>query len=142
MVTGVQTCALPICTSPNYNYLSTGTFVATLISTSSTGCNDTTTKKIVVINSISTGIASVDNSFVLLVKTLSENEYLLEQKLNSEINLNFKLMDSNGRLIINYGDSKSDKINLTVNLKNYSQGIYFLTITANNKPVTIKLPVK
>ncbi len=129
-------------TSPNYNYLSTGTFVATLVSTSSTGCTDTTTKTIVVINSISTGITSVNNSSVLLVKTLSENEYLLEQKLNSETNLNFKLMDSNGRLVINYGDSKSEKINLTVNLKNYSQGIYFLIITANNEPVTIKLPVK
>ena len=34
--------------SPTYNYATTGNFVATLISTSSTGCNDTTTKTILV----------------------------------------------------------------------------------------------
>jgi hypothetical protein len=129
-------------TSPNYNYTSIGNFTATLISTSSTGCNDTTTKTIVVINSISTGIESYENSTVLLVRTINENNYLIQQKLNSETDLNFKLTDAIGRLLTNYGDTKSDKINLSVDLRNYPQGIYFLTILANDKPITIKLPVK
>lgn len=129
-------------TSPVYNYTATGNFVATLISTSSTGCNDTTTKTILVTNNTSLGIQTYANASNLLIKTLDENEYLLEQKFNSETILNFKLMDYNGRLINDYGTTKSDKIYLPVNLKNYSKGIYFLTISADNKPVTIKLSVK
>ncbi len=128
--------------SPNYNYTSSGTFVATLISTSSTGCNDTTTKTIVVTNTSAVGIQSYENSTVLLVRTLNDNDYLIQQKLNGISDLNFKLFDATGRMVIDYGNSKSDKINLPVNLKNYSQGIYFLTITTNGKPSTIKLPVK
>lgn len=128
--------------SPTYNYASTGNFIATLISTSSTGCNDTTTKTIVVLNNTAIGIQTFENGYPLLVHTLNDNEYLIEQKLNSESNLNFHLMDSNGRLVMDYGSTKSDKINLSVNLKNYSQGIYFLTITANGKSITIKLPAK
>lgn len=129
-------------TSPVYNYTTTGNFVATLISTSSTGCNDTTTKTIVVLNNTAIGIQTFENSSPLLVHTLNDNEYLIEQKLNSETSLHFRLTDVNGHLIMDYGNSKSDKIHLPVNLKNCSQGIYLLTITANDKAITLKLPAK
>jgi hypothetical protein len=124
-------------TSPNYNYTSTGTFTASLISTSSTGCNDTVTKGIVVLNSV--GIETYNNSYALLVRTLGENEYLIQQKLTGVTNLNFKLTDATGRLIMDYGNSKSDKINLPVDLRNYSKGIYFLNVNADNKRFSIKL---
>jgi hypothetical protein len=128
--------------SPSYNYNTVGTYIAKLITTSSTGCNDTVTKSILVTNRLAIGIQTYGNSDPLLVHTLSDNEYLVEQKLNDETDLSFKLTDFSGRLIMDYGSSKSDKINLPVNLKNYNQGIYFLTITENGKPTTIKLPVK
>jgi PKD repeat protein len=128
--------------SPSYNYNATGTFLAKLISTSATGCNDTITKSILVTNRMAIGIQTYNNSDPLLVHTLSDNEYLIEQKLDSEMNLNFILKDVTGRTVIDYGTLRADKINLPVNLKDKSQGVYFLTITANDKPVTIKLPVK
>jgi hypothetical protein len=128
--------------SPSYNYTTIGTYAAKLITTSSTGCNDTITKNILVRNNQAIGIQTFANASNLLIKTIDENDYLLEQKFNSETVLNFKLMDSNGRLVKDYGTSSSDKIFLPVNLKNYSKGIYFLTITANNKPATLKLSVK
>jgi hypothetical protein len=128
--------------SPSYNYSAIGNYNAKLITTSSTGCNDTITKNILVRNEQAIGIQTYNNANGLIVRTLSENDYLIEQKLPGETVLNFKLTDFSGRLIIDYGNSTSDKICLPVNLKNYNQGIYFLTITANNKPTTIKLPVK
>ncbi len=131
-----------IANSPTYNYTAIGTYAAKLITTSSTGCNDTITKNILVRNEQAIGIQTFANASNLVIKTLDENEYLLEQKFNSETVLNFKLMDPNGRLVNDYGTTKSDKIYLPLNLKNYSKGIYFLTIIANNKPATIKLSVK
>jgi hypothetical protein len=95
-----------------------------------------------VTNRMAIGIQTYNNSDPLLVHTLSDNEYLIEQKLDSEMNLNFILKDVTGRTVIDYGTLRADKINLPVNLKDKSQGVYFLTITANDKPVTIKLPVK
>lgn len=128
--------------SPSYNYTTIGTYVAKLIATSSTGCNDTITKNILVRNEQAIGIQTYNNVNGLVVRTLSDNDYLIEQKLAGITDLNFKLTDFSGRLIIDYGNSKSDRISLPVNLKAYNQGIYFLTITADAKPTTIKLPVK
>ncbi|HWY12880.1 MAG TPA: T9SS type A sorting domain-containing protein, partial [Bacteroidia bacterium] len=128
--------------SPVYNYASTGIFTVTLISTSSTGCNDTTKKQIVVTNNLAIGIQTHENSNGLVVRTMDENDYLIQQKLNGTTDLNFKLYDVSGRVVIDYGDMKSDKINLSVDLKDYNQGLYFLKILANNQLTTIKLPVK
>jgi hypothetical protein len=129
-------------TSPVYNYTTVGTFTASLISTSSTGCNDTTSKKIIVVSDPFAGIISYQNNSSLIVKTIDLNEYLIQQKLDGNTDLNFKVTDATGRLIMDYGNSKSDKIELRVDLRNYAQGIYFLTILANNQPTIVKLPVK
>lgn len=128
--------------SPSYNYSTVGTFLAKLISTSSTGCSDTVTKSILVTNRLAIGIQTYTNSNPLLIHTLSDNQYLVEQKLDSEMNLSFELRDISGRIVTNYGNIKADKINLAVDLRDKAQGVYFLTITANNKPTTVKLPVK
>lgn len=129
-------------TSPSYNYNSVGVFIAKLISTSSTGCNDTVTKSILVTNRLAIGIQTYNNSNPLLVHTLSDNQYLIEQQLDSETNLSFELRDVSGKVITNYGTLRSDKINLSIDLRDKAKGLYFLTILANNNPVTIKLPVK
>lgn len=128
--------------SPNYNYTAVGIYTVTLITTSSMGCDDTLAKTIVVLNDNAIGIQTYSTANPLLVRTLSDNEYVIEQKLNSQADLNFKLMDASGRLIIDYGNSRSDKINQPVNLKGYNKGIYFLAVTADGKPTIIKLPVK
>lgn len=129
-------------TSPFYNYTSIGTYTAMLVSTSSTGCNDTVSKKIEVVADPYVGIQTYGNSSALVVRTLNENDYLVEQKLNNITDLNYKLTDANGRLIIDYGNSKSDKISCPVDLRNYNKGIYFLNITADSKRYTIKLIAK
>ncbi len=136
---GIGTSTSP---SPIYNYSTIGIYTVTLVSTSGTGCVDSITKSILVRNEQAIGIQTFSNSNPLLVHTLSENEYLIEQKLDSEMKLNFQLRDISGRLVNDYGTSRSDKIYLSLNLKDKSQGLYFLTISTNDKPVTIKLPVK
>lgn len=128
--------------NPTYNYTAPGIYTVTLISSSSTGCNDTTTQIVVVSNAISTGMINLSNNANLLLKTIRMNEFLLEKNLDTEKECSFKLHDELGRLLIDYGKIMTRKINLPVNLKEYSSGIYFLHLTINGEPEVIKLPVQ
>ncbi|MES2761523.1 MAG: PKD domain-containing protein [Bacteroidota bacterium] len=127
--------------NPTYNYSASGVYTVSLISTSNSGCIDTTYKSIVVIADIVTGVFS-QNSESLIIKTVSENEYLIEGIVNTEATVNFKLFDALGKLVNDYGDLNSAAINLRVNLKDHKAGIYFLNVTGTHTQKTIKLPVK
>lgn len=128
--------------NPTYNYSSVGTYTVSLISTSSTGCNDTTTKIVVVSNNITTGINTNSIANNLIIKTLSDNEFMIEQQFDSEKEVNCKLYDGIGRLISDYGRTNTRQISFPVNLKDFSSGIYFFTITISGESKVIKLPVK
>lgn len=128
--------------NPTYNYSSPGIYTVTLISTSSTGCNDTTTQIVVVSNAITTGINNLANASGLLIKTIRTNEFVLEKNLDVEKECSFTLYDELGRLLINYGKITTRKIYLPLDLKEYSHGIYFLHISINGEPEVIKLPVQ
>ena len=128
-------------TNPNYNYSAAGIYTVSLIATSNSGCLDTAYKSIVVITDIVTGLTTQSlESFI--VKTLNENEFLIQGIISSEENLNFKLFDALGKLIIDYGNLNSSNISLPVNLRDYNAGVYFLNVTGTKTHKTIKLPVK
>lgn len=128
--------------NPNYNYNAAGIYTVSLIATSNSGCIDTAYKSIVVIADIVTGISLQNTSELFLVKTVSENEFLIQGIFNSEESLNFKLFDALGKLIVDYGNLDSTDISLSLNLKEFKAGIYFLNVNGTKTQKTIKLPVK
>ncbi len=127
---------------PVYNYLSAGIYTVSLITTSNSGCLDTAYKSIVVISNIVTGLSSQQDLGSLLLKTIDLNEFVLQGVTNENEILNFKLVDGLGKLLMDYGNSDSDNIKLSINLKNYKAGIYYLMIAGPKTNKTIKLPVK
>jgi len=128
--------------NPNYNYSTAGIYTVSLIATSNSGCLDTAYKSIVVVADIVTGITPQGTAELLIVKTVNENEFLIQGAIDAEESLNFKLFDALGKLIIDYGNLYSNDINLSINLKEYKAGIYFLNVTGAKTQKTIKLPVK
>jgi hypothetical protein len=126
---------------PAYNYYSAGIFTVSLIATSNSGCMDTVFKSVVVMPDISTGLISQNSSGSLLLKTLDENEFILQGNIHDSSPLNIKLYDTLGKLIIDYGNFNAEEINLTIKLKSYNAGIYFLNVEGTNTHKTIKLPL-
>ncbi|MBK6986304.1 MAG: T9SS type A sorting domain-containing protein [Bacteroidetes bacterium] len=53
--------------------------------------------------------------------------------------MHFTLYDALGKLIIDYGNLDSKQINLTVNLKEFKAGIYFLNVYGVKTQKAIKL---
>ncbi len=128
--------------NPNYNYNAAGIYTVSLIATSNSGCLDTAHKSIVVIADIVTGIITQGTTELLIVKTLTENEFLIEGIINEEEYLHFTLYDALGKLIVDYGNLNSKEISLPVNLKEFKAGVYFLNVNGISTQKTIKLPVK
>jgi hypothetical protein len=78
----------------------------------------------------------------LIVKTLTDNEFLIKGFVNEEEILNFKLFDTLGKLIYDYGNLNSKDVNLSVNLKYYKAGNCFFNVTVTKTQQTMKLLVK
>lgn len=127
--------------NPTYNYSSAGIYTVSLIATSNSGCLDTAYKFIVVIVDV-TGLSSQIALGHLIVKTLDENEFLIEGVLTGDSTLNFKLYDALGKLIKDYGNHKSNEVYLPINLEEYKAGIYYLNIIGTKESKAIKLLVK
>ncbi len=129
--------------APSYFYNQPGTFKVSLISTSNSGCNDTTYKKIVALET-SVGITKYYNSGSLLkIKTLADNEFELVQQFNQSTELSFQLLNSLGQFVYAIPSQKNNLLYLPINLSNYPAGIYYLRITADGIPQeTAKLVVK
>ena len=127
---------------PNYNYSAAGIYTVSLVATSNSGCLDTAYKSVVVIADIVTGISSHNGSESFIVKTISENEFLIQGEIDSEQSMSFKLFDDLGKLIFDFGNLDAHKINLSINLKEYKAAIYFLNVTSAKTQKTIKLPVR
>ncbi|MBC7696568.1 MAG: PKD domain-containing protein [Burkholderiales bacterium] len=132
-----------ISSDPTYNYTSAGIYTVTLIASSNSGCMDTAYKSIVVVSDMTvTKVLFYDISGSLVLKTLEQNEFLISGTIDGNEILNFMLVDGSGKLVKDYGNFKSDAINLLVNLNNCKAGIYYLNITGEKTNKTIKLPVK
>ena len=128
--------------NPSYNYSSVGNFNVSLINTSSTGCVDTAFKQMVVLDTdVSLKTNSLNNSN-LTVKTLENNEYLIEKNLKGISSVSIKLQDVSGRLLNDFGKFETKNIGVTFNLNNYATGIYYLSVMIDDVKSVIKLQVK
>ncbi|MCE3260783.1 MAG: hypothetical protein K0S12_2424, partial [Bacteroidetes bacterium] len=128
--------------SPNHTYSSAGVYTVSLICNSGTGCSDTSYKQIIVMDKF-VGIATLnkDNSD-LIVKTVDENEFLIQGKVEGEKRVKLKMIDAFGKQVADYGESCPDHINLHLNLNHLSSGIYILNISGEDGKTVVKLPVR
>lgn len=127
--------------SPSYNYFAPGVYTVSLISSSSTGCSDTAKQTVWVINEI-TGIANAGAASSIVLKTVGDNDYVLQEILTEEDNQVIELLDAMGKLVINYGSMSVKNLSLPVHLKGYEPGIYFLNVIGSHDRKVMKLPVK
>jgi PKD repeat protein len=128
--------------SPTHVYSSAGIYTVTLICNSSTGCSDTSFKKVYVLDEF-VGITSLSKTNSdLLVKTLAENEFVIQGKVDGKKTVKFKMNDAFGKQVADFGESRPDAINLHLNLKHLSSGIYFLNISGEDGKTVVKLPVR
>ncbi len=133
--------------SPVYTYVTPGTYTVNLTCTSSTGCMDAV-NKVVKITGSAVGITANNlNIEGLIVRTMGENEFILQEQFEEVKTFNFKLFDASARLVKDYGNVTSEFIQLPVDLKTVSPGIYFMKITSatgstTNATKVVKLPVK
>jgi hypothetical protein len=130
-----------VANSPLYNYSSAGVYTVTLISTSNSGCLDTTYRSVVVISDILITGVSQSKTGSLVLKSLEVNEFLLQGFMEGNENLTLKLYDGFGKMTTDYGILNSVSIHLPLNLNNLKPGIYFLSITGSKIQQSIKLPV-
>lgn len=128
--------------NPIYYYNAPGIYTVSLLCWSFSGCSSLATQTIEV-TGLAVGISPNSlNSNGLVVKTVDNNDYLIEQNFNSTESVSFRLMDASGRLIKDFGTINSTNVSLSVNLNQYAQGIYFLSMTNKENTKVIKLPVK
>src|SRR4051812_51652 len=104
--------------------MSSGLYTVNLISTSSTGCIDAVSK-VVKITGAPVGILT-NNKITegLIVKTIGDNEFVLQEQFEEVKTLNFKLYDASGRIVNDFGNISSELVQLNVNLKTAASGIY------------------
>ncbi len=124
--------------SPSYIYQIPGSYTVTLVCESSTACFDTTIGVVTVIDE-AIGLQSIGSEAQLVVKTLSENQYTVQQKLSSQQNVSLKLFDALGKVIMEVGPNKTDFVYIQLDLREYVGGIYYLKINNDSGTQTIKL---
>jgi PKD repeat protein len=126
---------------PIHEYMNIGTYTVTLITESNTGCMDTMTQKIEVIDN-TTSIVNMNDNSTFIIKTLSSSQYQLEINKHDFNEVEFLVYDIYGKQVLNLGKHKEDSIILPIDLDKFSNGIYLLNINADNHwSKTIKLTV-
>jgi len=116
---------------PAYAYSSPGFYEVKLTGTNLTGCADSTTKIISVID-LATSIKTIDKQNIKLL-TIGDNSYMV--KMNSvtmeEMDINLYNMEGKTILKEHIGNlNNSDHFNL--NLNNFDRGTYILNISSKN----------
>jgi hypothetical protein len=125
---------------PTNNYASAGTYTITLLTESATGCIDSITKSIVVIdNSIGLQTQSTIKNQVL--KTEANNVYTLIQDFSAKITVNYSIIDMSGKRIKDLGTFNGNHTELKIDLSESSSGMYFLAIKTNQSVDLLKLIV-
>ena len=126
----------------SYYYSNSGTYTVSLVETSSSGCTDTAKKTVVVINNIVTGIVNFGNDPSFTLKTLDNNQYMLVQSFTQSTTEQVKLMDINGRLVMDFGTISGTNVSLPLDLSSLKPGIYMLNLISSSDKKVVKLPVK
>ncbi len=128
--------------SPLYNYTAPGIYTVQLICTSTSGCVDSASKTITVMSEV-LSLSSLDkNKGSLLLKTKSDNQYVIYQELNSSTEISLQLFDLTGKLVKDYGTRNTQLLEQPIDLQAYNQGIYFMEVKYPSDKKVIRLLVK
>jgi hypothetical protein len=128
--------------SPSYNYLSPGIYQVKLVNISGSGCLDSASKNIVV-QDVFIGLKENSQSQKgLVVKTLENNDYLIEQQMDDTRGLKIELRDVSGKLLIDYGSFSTNHLELPVHLQKFTAGVYYLSIRSGDDIHVLRLPVR
>jgi len=129
--------------SPSFSYNSTGVYTVVLIVTSSTGCTDTTSRQIIVLdNALSVASAGPPAASSLIVKTLDDNLFVVQASFEKETAVSLQLIDATGRLISEYSPAAGKQLSWQIDLGSRAHGIYFLTMSSAAGKKVLKLPAK
>ena len=128
-------------TNPTYNYPSKGTYTVSLITQSSSGCLDTTIKKVVVIND-AVNFQIINNTKGLILKTLSDNEFIISGDYTDSDKIQLSIIDIQGRNIMDLGLLNSKNLRIPIDLSNLKVGLYYLEVSDGKSKVLFKLPVR
>jgi len=128
--------------TPQHQYNAIGNYVVTLAASSSNGCIDTVTRNIVVTNK-PVGINNISNAnSKLTIKTLGNDQFLIQQKFNNVQSVRYSVQDVTGRSIFKEKVLSTDDLKLDLDLSSYENGIYFVSLNINNSITVVKLIVK
>lgn len=128
--------------SPFYQYQSTGIYTVTLIANSNTNCIDTITKKLIVFNKPVGIHQNIINNQGLVLKTLANNEFIIEKDLMETGNLSYTLVDALGKVLMNKTNIEVNELRLALDLNSFKSGVYLLNLNLNGKTAVFKLPVQ
>ncbi|MES2678664.1 MAG: hypothetical protein V4635_02210 [Bacteroidota bacterium] len=128
--------------SPTHYFSIPGKYAVKLICFSDTGCSDTAEKVVTVIQKPTDIKNQQLNISELVLKTLGENKFKLEQKFSETKTTNLKIYDPSGTLMLDCGNVSSDQLNLYFDLSSYVPGIYFGRLINETHEKTIKLLVQ
>ena len=128
-------------TNPSYNYISAGVYTVSLISQSNSGCLDTTTHKVVVINN-ATDLQVSKNTMGLVLKTLTNTEFVISGNYADGEKVQIIIYDVLGKNILDLGYVNSQNMQIPIDLRDITPGVYYLIINGDKHKVVFKLPVK
>ncbi|MBK7817384.1 MAG: hypothetical protein IPJ60_07300 [Sphingobacteriaceae bacterium] len=108
--------------APQHQYQSIGNYNVSLIVNSSTGCLDTLSKNIVVMNK-PVGIKDLSLNDELVVRTLQNNKYVIEQDLRTSSDLSYILIDAQGKIVLKKDKQSVSQVKLEIDLSTYVNGM-------------------
>lgn len=126
--------------SPQHQYQVNGNYLVKLIANSPSGCVDTVSKNIVV-TSKPVGIKTISFNEKLMVQTLSQNHYVLQQELKGLSSLSYTLTDVQAKRVLEQSTQSVSRVHIDLDLSAFDPGVYFLSLKLNDKTSVIKLTV-
>lgn len=124
--------------SPVITYSRSGTFNTQLICTSVSGCKDSLSKKISIIDTFPINQVTQKVSGLIL-KNLGENNYLLEGFFDAEKTVSMELYAPEGKLLQSFQKQLISQLQQAISIQNFQGGIYLLRVYIDSEDYTFRL---
>ncbi|MBS1634530.1 MAG: hypothetical protein JST26_01320 [Bacteroidetes bacterium] len=113
---------------PLHTYGAAGVYTVSLISTSTTMCQDTMAQQVVVLNSLITGLGNNSAGQGLVLKSLPANAYRLGYSFGIPADIHVIVRDMNGDVLLEETRAYSQSDEVLVQLEPYASGLYLLEV--------------
>jgi PKD repeat protein len=127
-------------------YSAPGTYTITLVVTSSTGCQRTITRTIIIMPVGQTCGVSTDNPVleakVVVAPNPSNGRFNLAYGFTGQQNVNLRVFDAVGRELISRNAQASNGYQTEIDLSNYAKGLYFVLLSTAEGTVTKRITIQ